>query len=287
MFTDKLQGPGGAKLPPHKIDTGNSTPVRLQPHRASRAEDVLIEGEVKKLKEADVIEDAPLDCAYSAPVVIVRKKNGELRFCVDYRKLNAVTVRTSYPLPRIQDILERLRDAAYYTSMDLVSGYYQHPLFAADRSKTAFITRSGVYVFKVLPMGLCNAPSTFQRGMDMVLKDLVGKCCFVYLDDVIVFSRSFEEHLQHLEAVLVRFAEFNLQMKLNKCKFARKEILFLGHVVSGEGTKPNPELVRAIREAPAPRDAKGVTRFLCTVGYYSPFIFDFADVSKPFRRLGP
>ncbi len=285
VFTEKLQAPGGAKLPPHEINTGDSAPIRLQPHRASHVEEAIIDSEVEKLKDVGAIEDAPADCAYSAPVVIVKKKNGELRFCVDYRKLNAVTVRVSYPLPRIQDILGRLRAAVFYTSMDLVSGYYQHPLFEGHKNKTAFVTRTGVYVFKVLPMGLCNAPSTFQRGMDIVLKDLVGKCCFVYLDDVIVFSSSFDAHLQHLEAVLSKFAEFNLQMKINKCKFARKEILFLGYIVSGEGVRVNPELIRVVRDAPPPRDAKAVHRFLGLTSFYRQFVFDYAAVTEPLQRL--
>ncbi len=135
--------------------------------------------------------------------------------------------------------------------MDLASGYWQTPVHPKDREKTAFATLEGLWVFKVMPMGLTNAPASFQRSMDAVLKNEIGRCCFVYLDDVVVFSKTFEEHMDHLGTILDRLLEHRLMVKLGKCKFAKKELLFLGHIVSGEGLRVNPELVRVVREANA------------------------------------
>lgn len=198
-----------------------------------------IREQVKQMLADDIIQ--PSTSPWASPVVLVKKKDGTLRFCVDYRKLNRVTKKDVYPLPRIDDSLDRLRHSRYFSSMDLRSGYWQIEVDDRDREKTAFITPDGLFEFKVLPFGLCSAPATFQRMMDTVLSGLKWQSCLVYLDDVVVFSETFEQHLHRLRAVLDAIRSAGLSLKPEKCHFGYEELKFLGHVVSCEGISPDPE----------------------------------------------
>ncbi len=285
VFANQLREAGRADIPAHDIDTFESRPVFIRGRRFSREEERIAQEEIAKMARAGVAERAPAGTAWSSPVVMVRKKTGEIRFCVDYRALNAVTKRDVYPLPRIDDILAKLKGAKYFSTLDMVSGYWQTPINRKDREKTAFSTSSGVYIFNVLPMGLCNAPASFQRSMDAVLGSEIGDCCFVYLDDVIIFSASWDEHLAHTERVLARLAAKKLLIKLTKCKFARHELLFLGHIVSAQGVKVNPALVETVRAATPPRDKKALQRVLGTLGYYRSFVPHFAERAHPMSEL--
>lgn len=233
--------------------------------------------------EDDIIQ--PSSSPWSSPVVVVRKKDGTLRFCVDYRKLNSVTKKDTYPLPRIDDSLDRLRRAKYFSSIDLRSGYWQIEVDERDREKTAFVTPDGLYEFKVLPFGLCSAPATFQRMMDTVLTGLKWQTCLVYLDDVVVFSETFEQHLQRLKKVLEAVQSASLSLKPEKCHFGFTELKFLGHVVSADGVRPDPEKTAAVASYPAPRDKKGVRRFLGLCAYYRRFISNFSRIAEPLTRL--
>lgn len=176
----------------------------------------------------DVIR--PSRSPWAAPVILVKKKDGTLQFCVDYWRLNNVTKKDVYPLPRINDTLDRLCNTKYFSSTDLKSGYWQIKVDERDREKTAFITPDGLYKFQVMLFRLCSAPTTFQRLMDTVLADLKWHTCLVYLDDVIVFTPSFEEHLRRLEAVLQTIKSSGLTLKADKCHFAYQELKFLGHL---------------------------------------------------------
>ncbi|KAK8774213.1 hypothetical protein V5799_011257 [Amblyomma americanum] len=204
----------------------------------------------------------PSNSPWAAPVVLVRKKDGALRFCVDYRRLNNITKKDVYPLPRIDDTLDRLCNAEYFSSMDLKSGYWQIEVDERDREKTAFITPDGLFEFKVMPFGLCSAPATFQRVMDTVLAGLKWQICLVYLDDVVVFASNFEEHLKRLKTVLDAIKSSGLTLKAEKCHFVYEELLFLGHIVSKEGVRPEPQKTAAIEHFTPPADKKGVRRFL-------------------------
>lgn len=214
----------------------------------------------------DVIQ--PSKSPWASPVVLVRKKDNTLRFCVDYRKLNSVTKRDVYPLPRIDDTLDRLRNAKFFSSLDLKSGYWQIEVDERDREKTAFVTPDGLYEFKVLPFGLCSAPATFQRMMDTVLAGLKWQTCLVYLDDVVVFSATFEEHLTRLKGVLQAIRSADLTIKPEKCHLGFEELKFLGHIVSQQGIRPDPDKTSAVSSFPRPTDKKAVRRFLGLCAYY-------------------
>ena len=253
-FNSKQLGRTG--IVQHVIDTGDSLPIRQRPYRVGPATQKEINSQIEEMLANDVIQ--PSVSPWASPVILVTKKDGKKRFCIDFRKLNAVTSKDSYPLPRTDDTLDRLQGTRYFSTLDLMSGYWQCEMHESSREKTAFITYGGLYEFKVLPFGLCNAPSTFQRSMESVLGDLKWKVCVIYLDDIIVFSKTFEEHLEHLSAVFDRFREANIRLKPSKCTFGQSKVTYLGHIISRDGIQPDPEKVRLVQEFPVPRTVKHV-----------------------------
>ena len=193
----------------------------------------IVQEELDKMLRLGVIE--PSSSAWASPVVLVKKKDGSVRFCIDYRKLNDLTEKDAYPLPRVDDNLDALAGAKYFSTLDLASGYWQVEMNPADAEKTAFCTRYGLYQWRVMPFGLCNAPSTFERLMERVLMGLQWKVALLYLDDVIVFSTTVEQQLERLKLIFDRIRKANLQLKPKKCHLFREEVSFLGHKVSAEG----------------------------------------------------
>jgi hypothetical protein len=191
---------------------------------------------------------------WSSPVVLVRNKNGELRFCVDYRKLNNVTNKDCFPLPRIDDTLDTLDGAKWFSTLDLRRGYWQVDVHPDDREKTAFSTGQGLWQFTVLPYGLCNAPATFKRLMETVLRGLTYDSCLVYLGDVIVVNHTFQEHLLNLQKVFQWFREARLKLNPEKCQLFRREVRYLGRNVSPEGISTDPEKFKAVQEWPTPQN---------------------------------
>ena len=254
-----------------------------RPHRMSPAENDEVKRVLADLVEKEFIR--PSQSPYGAPVLFARKKDGSLRFCVDYRALNAVTVRDNYPLPRIDELLDRLAGAKYFTSLDLASGYWQIRVAETDVEKTAFQTRYGAYEFLVMPFGLTNAPSAFQRLMNKVFGNSMDDYTLVYLDDVLVFSQTWEEHVKHVCQVLDRLAEHKLKVKRKKSAFGRLQVKFLGHVVSESGIAMDPDKVHAMLSLAAPQNVSDLRSFLGAVNFYRRFIDKCAHKTAPLTDL--
>jgi hypothetical protein len=224
---------------------------------------------------------SPSTSPYGAPVLFVRKKNNELRMCIDYRALNSQTIKNRYALPRIDELLDRLFGARIFTKIDLTSGYWQIAISPADRHKTAFRTRYGHYEFQVMPFGLTNAPATFQSLMNDIFRDLLDKCVIVYLDDILIYSKTPEEHKANVREVLNRLRQHKLYAKGSKCEFDVLEVEYLGHIINSEGVQPNPKLVKAITTFPQPTTLKELQSFLGLANYYRKFVKDFSKLALP------
>jgi hypothetical protein len=210
----------------------------------------------------------PSTSPYGAPVLFVKKKDGKLRMCIDYRALNSQTIQNGYASPRIDELFDRLHGAKIFSKLDLMGGYYQIAIDPKDRHKTAFRTRYGHYEFNVMPFGLTNAPATFQTLMNDIFRDLLDVCVIVYLDDILVYSKNEEDHEQHLRQVLERLKEHQLYAKLSKCTFFANSIEYLGHIIDGEGLRPNPRIVQALIDFPQPKTLRELQSFLGLANYY-------------------
>ncbi|UYV76933.1 K02A2.6-like [Cordylochernes scorpioides] len=254
MFTAPDEYKGRTHLVKHHIRTTSDIPIRKNPYRVSLKERNIISDQINSMLKNGIISHS--SSPWASPIILVKKKNGTFRFCVDYRNLNSVTVKDQYPLPRIDDCFDSLHGARYFTSLDLCSGYWQVEVEEQDREKTAFITPDGLYQFNVLPFGLCNGPATFERLMDTVLRTHKWKICLCYLDDVIIFSEELHSHLNRLKTILECLKTAGLTLNASKCRFAYTELLILGDVVSNEGIAPDPEKIISIKKFPTPRTVK-------------------------------
>ena len=241
----------------HDIDTGSTRPIRCNPRKLSPKKIKIQEELVDKMLEEGQIEHSV--SAWSAPTVLVTKKDGTTRFCVDYRRLNNSTKKDAFPLPRIDDSLNSLSGQSWFSTLDLASGYWQVRLSEDAKPKTAFATHSGLFQFAVMPFGLCNAPATFERLMSQVMCGLHWKRCLVYIDDILVFGHDFESALESLELVLIRVAEYGLQLKSTKCNLFRSSVPFLGHIVGRAGLECDPSKVSAVANWIPPSTIKGCT----------------------------
>ena len=280
VFTHK---PGRTTQMRHEIQVKDGTrPTNVGPYRCAPKRRQIIEDNIDEMLKEEII--TPSNSPWASPVVLAPKKDGTLRFCIDYRKLNAVTIRDAYPIPRIDDTLDALEEAKFISTLDLRSGYWQVEMDPKSQALTAFSSHKGLFEFKVMPYGLMNAPATFQRLMDIVLAGLKWKCCLVYIDDVIIYSRSFDQHLHDLEEVFEALRRSKLTLKASKCHFCREEIKYLGHIITKQGVKPDPELVSAVKEFPQPGTVKDVQAFLGLTGYYRRFIQNYAKISEPLLK---
>ena len=283
-FTKRYCEPGQALTEYRgRIETGTAAPVADAPRRLGPKEREHVIKTVKELLAADVIE--PASSPWSAAVVLVSKKDGGLRFAIDYRRLNAVTEGDAYALPRIDDTLSALNGSRYFSTFDLNQGFWNILLEAASKVKTAFMTPIGQYQWKRLPFGLKNAPAIFQRYMDLVLAGVKWHYALVFVDDIIVYSKTWEEHKQHLDLVLQRIQAFGLQLKGKKCHFCKPRVLYLGFIVDARGISPNPEKVAAIQAFEPPKTVSQLRSFLGLVGHYRRFVPDFARVARPLTQL--
>ena len=231
----------------------------------------------------DVIE--PAISPWASNIVLAKKKDGSLRCCIDFRQVNELTKKDAYPLPRTDACLDAMSGSCFFTTIDLKQSYHQVAMWQPDADKTAFITRSGMFRFKTMPFGLCNAGATFQRLMDLVLTGLNLEICLAYLDDIIIYSSTPEEHLNRLEQVLERLQQANLKLKPSKCRLMQREVVFLGHVVFSDGIATDPEKIRLINEWPRPTNLKQLRGFLGLTGYYRKFVQGYAKIAAPLNFL--
>ncbi|UYV73827.1 hypothetical protein LAZ67_11001042, partial [Cordylochernes scorpioides] len=280
LFSPRL---GRTNLAKHRIDTEDAKPIKHKPYRVSPKERDIIKDQIDEMLKEGIIR--PSSSPWSFPVILVKKRDGKFRFCVDYRKLNEVTVKDVYPIPRIDDVMDTLQGSKYFSAIDLRSGYWQVEIEEKDKEKTAFTTTHGLYEFNVMPFGLCNAPATFERNMDNVLGNLRWQICLCYLDDVIIYSSDFPTHLKRLEAVLKCFSESNLKLNDRKCRFAFEELEILGHITNQQGIKPAEYNIKAVRDFPQPKKVKEVQSFLGMCSYYRKFIKDFSLIADPLTGL--
>ena len=283
LTTSQIEALKSLLLIQHPIDTGDTKPIKLRPYRVSPARKQIISNEINKMLNTGIIE--PCNDPYAAPITLQPKTDGSLKFCIDFRQLNAVTIRGVYPIPRIDDTLDQLQHAKYFTSMDLRSGFWQIELDPNSRDKTAFISHADLFRFRFMPFGLTNAPATFQSLMDLVLDGLKWSCALVYLDDIIVYSSSFIDHLSHVEFVLDKIQRSGLTLKIDKCQFCRTNLKYVGHVVSKDGIRPDPAKLAAVREYPVPTTLKAARTFLGLSSYYQRFIKNFSTIAGPLMAL--
>ena len=272
----------------HHINLQEDKPAPCrQTYRLAPSELKILKEQLDEMLQKGFIR--PSDSEYGAPVLFAPKPDGSLRLCLDYRELNSITIKDRYPLPRDSDLFDQLAEAKVVSSMDLLYGYWQTLIAPEDIHKTAIRTPLGAYEFIVMPMGLCNAPSTFQRMMESVLRPYLTKCCMVYLDDIIIYSKSHEEHRVHLKQVLDALEAHNLKIKLKKCEFFMRRIKFLGHIidVSGDYVKveANPEKVKVISTWQEPDSNAELQSFLGAINYFARMIDRYAERAAPLTSI--
>lgn len=278
-YTTKIKG---------EIRTNDNNPVYSKSYPYPMALKPIVNEEITKLLKDGIIR--PSKSPYNAPVWVVPKKmdasvEKKYRLVIDYRKLNTVTIPDRYPIPEINEVLANLGNSEFFTLLDLKSGFHQIPLRQADIEKTAFSVNNGKFEFTRLPFGLKNAPSIFQRALDDILKEHIGVRCYVYIDDIVIFGKSEDEHLKNIELVFKTLEQANMKVQIDKCEFLKKSVEFLGFVISKNGITTNPQKVEAIQKFPPPTTLKELRSFLGLAGYYRRFIRDYAKLANPLTSL--
>lgn len=284
VFPDEL--PKGL-LPRREVDhrielEPNSTPSRPT-YRLSPSELDELKKQLAQLIKQGFIK--PSKSPSGAPVLFVKKKEGDMRMCIDYRALNKLTIKNAYPLPRVEELFDRLQGAKYFSKIDLRSGYHQVRIAEGDEQKTAFRTRYGHYEFTVVPFSLTNAPATFMHLMQTVFRPLLDQSVIVFLDDILIYSKTLDQHKQHVREVLQLLRENKLYAKRSKCEFFKQKIGFLGHVLSADGVSMEQDKVDAILTWPTLTDVNDVRCFLGLAGYYRKFVAGFSAISSPLSEL--
>ncbi|GJW76928.1 putative reverse transcriptase domain-containing protein [Tanacetum coccineum] len=260
-----------------------AAPVARAPYRLAPSEMKELADQLQELSDKGFIR--PSSSPWGAPVLFVKKKDGSLRMCIDYRELNKLTVKNRYPLPRIDDLFDQLQGSSVYSKIDLRSGYHQLRVREEDVSKTAFRTRYGHYEFQVMPFGLTNAPAVFMDLMNRVCKPYLDKFVIVFIDDILIYSKNKQEHEEHLKIILELLKKEELYAKFSKCEFWIPKVQFLGHVIDSEGIHVDPAKIESIKDWTSPKSPTEIRQFLGLAGYYRRFIEGFSKIAKPMTKL--
>lgn len=274
---------GQTKLVEHVIDTKDHKPIAQRPYRLALKEVDYVKKLVKEMLDAGIIRHST--SPWASPIVLVGKKTGDTRMCVDYRKINAVTEQVAYPIPLMAEIEDLLWNKKFFSTIDIAAMYWRIPMRKEDQCKTAFVVPFGLYEYTVMPFGLCGAPATAVRLMNMLLSDLIRKSCFVYFDDIIIFSESFKDHLQHIEEVLQRLRDQNIKIRPKKCRFMRESVSYLGHQISAVGIRPDPLNIETVKKFKLPSTVTEVRSFTGLASFFRKFIPELAKIVAPINNL--
>ena len=285
LFATSLKDLPGTNLYYHEINTGDAVPVRQRPFKYSPAAKKELDKQIKEMLDCGII--VPSNSLWSSAAIIVRKKDNSYRFCVDYRKLNAVSKQISWPLPLLTDVVDALSEnhPQFFSCLDMKSGYFQCPLHPNSRSKTAFSTCDANYEWTRMPQGLSSSTQGFQMLMTQVFKGMLWKSVACYIDDLVIFSKDFDTHMQHLQEVFDRLRSAQLRLHPKKCQFALQEIPYLGHIINTKGIAVDESKITAVKNWPQPKSIKDVRSFLGYCGYYRKFVKSFAKIAGPLYNL--